>query len=74
MGSSHTYAEGDLVRVHYMFQPTIEAIVVDAKPMDRRYNPRPEWITVEQVTDFEDQEKRPRFDACIRYVTPIEGQ
>jgi len=58
---------GDCVVVQYLGYE-IEANVVEVEPYGR-YGPQRDWVMIEQVTDFEDREERPTFEAAREYMS-----
>jgi hypothetical protein len=57
---------GQTVEIAYADR-TILATVLDTSPQGRN-GPERGWITVEQITDYEDHATRPRFNAAVEYI------
>lgn len=57
---------GDTVQVFY-WGYSIIAEVIEVEPMGR-YGKQHGWITVEQISDYEDADERPRFEAHSDYM------
>ena len=63
----HALEPGDLVSVEYWSGPIL-ASVIEVEPVGR-YGPQLGWVTIEQLTDFEDREERLRFEAHHQYMS-----
>lgn len=61
-----TLTPGATVEIAY-WGYTVLATVIEVEPMGR-YGKQHGWVTVEQITDYEDEEQRPRFDAAAEYM------